>query len=384
MTTPTTPQEADVVIIGAGPVGLWTALQIRKRMPSAAITMYERHLTYQRSHVLRLDHWSLLLYSRNNLNASEQAFYKDVTGKRVVGVHLEFAKSLYIRTNDFEAALRAYALREGIEIVHRTIESVSDAESLHPECTVFVASDGAHSRFRRELLGEQGLELENLQHVLELKFEETGGPRKFDSMQLLDCNRRLNFTLSEYVGRRRGEVTPVTARLFLDEETYGQLPDMSFKAPCELDAPTLPKKVQADISEYLRARTRTLGTRYIEGSGKLSKLGLSLYAARRFGVRRENKAWFLVGDAAMGVPYFRALNSGMMLGSRVAMLMASNRGVSQDRLARLVRRYERHRLLHVWTEFTIARGKDALINGLKAIRAHIARPMATHEFPREN
>jgi 2-polyprenyl-6-methoxyphenol hydroxylase-like FAD-dependent oxidoreductase len=109
-----------------------------------------------------------------------------------------------------------------------------------------------------------------------------------------------------------------------------------------------------------------------------------LYAARRFGVRRENKAWFLVGDAAMGVPYFRALNSGMMLGSRVAMLMASNRGVSQDRLARLVRRYERHRLLHVWTEFTIARGKDALINGLKAIRAHIARPMATHEFPREN
>jgi 2-polyprenyl-6-methoxyphenol hydroxylase-like FAD-dependent oxidoreductase len=363
---------ADVVIVGAGPVGLWTALQIRKRMPTVTVTVYERHKTYQRSHILRLDHWSLLLYSRNNLNASEQEFYSEVTGKRVVGVHLEFARSLYIRTNDFEAALRAYAIREGISVEHRLITSLSDVESLHPECTVFIASDGAHSRCRHELLGEHGLELENLQHVLELKFEETGGPRKFDARQLWECNRHLNFTLSEYVGRRRGEVTPVTARLFLDEETYAQLPDMSFKAPCEIDSSMLPGKVQADIAAYLRTRARSLGTRYIEGSGKLSKLGLSLYAARRFGFLRANKAWFLVGDAAMGVPYFRALNSGMMLGSRLAMLVASN-GLAPNQLKRLVHRYELHRRLHVWTEFTIARGKDVLINGVKAIRARFAR-----------
>ena len=31
---------ADVVIVGAGPVGLWTALQIKKRMPRAAVVMY--------------------------------------------------------------------------------------------------------------------------------------------------------------------------------------------------------------------------------------------------------------------------------------------------------------------------------------------------------
>jgi 2-polyprenyl-6-methoxyphenol hydroxylase-like FAD-dependent oxidoreductase len=365
---------ADVVIVGAGPVGLWTALQIKKRMPRAAVVMYERHLAYQRSHVLRLDHWSLLLYSRKSLNASEQAFYTDVTGKRVAGVHLEFAKSLYIRTSDFEAALRAYALREGIVIEHRTIESLAHAESLHPECTVFLASDGAHSRFRGELLGDQGIQMHNLQHVLELKFEETGGPRKLDTLQLWDCNRQLNFTLSEYVGRRRGETTPVTVRLFLDETTYGHLPEMSFKSPCGIDSPELPKTVQEDIEAYLRFRARTVGTRYVEGSGKLSKLGLSAYAASRFGFRRQDKAWILVGDAAMGVPYFRALNSGMMLGSRLAMLIASNGGVTPERLARLVRRIEQYRVLHVWTEFTIARGKDALVNALKAVRACLARP----------
>jgi 2-polyprenyl-6-methoxyphenol hydroxylase-like FAD-dependent oxidoreductase len=342
-------------------------------MPSVSVTMYERHASYQRSHVLRLDHWSLLLYSRKNLNASEQAFYSDVTGKRVVGVHLEFAKSLYIRTNDFEAALRAYAMREGITIEHRTIESLADVESRHPECAVFIASDGAHSRCRSELLGDQGLQQNNLQHVVELKLEETGGARGLNSMQLWDCNRLLNFTLTEHVGRRRGGVTPVTARLFLDEKTYARLPDMSFKTPCGIDSPALPTAVQADLVTYLQFRARRVAAGYVDGSGKLSKLGLSLYAARRFGFRRGDKAWFLVGDAAMGVPYFRALNSGMMLGSRLAMLFASNSGMSADRLGRLVRRYEQYRIMHIWTEFTIARGKDALINAIKAIRARAAR-----------
>jgi 2-polyprenyl-6-methoxyphenol hydroxylase-like FAD-dependent oxidoreductase len=375
---------ADVVIVGAGPVGLWTALQVKKRMPALAITMYERHTSYQRSHVLRLDFWSLLLYSRKNLNASEQAFYREVTGKRVVGVHLEFAKSLYIRTNDLEAALRAYALREGIAIEHRTIESLLDVESRHPECSVFIASDGAHSRCRRELLGEQGLRQDNLQHVVEMKFEEAGSARKLNSMQLLECNRHYNFTLTEYVGRRRGEVTPVTARLFLDEETYAKLPEMSFKAPCGLDSAALPSRVQVDLLTYLQFRARRVAAQYVADSGKLSKLGLSLYAARRFGFMRENKAWLLVGDAAMGVPYFRALNSGMMLGSRLAMLFASNRGLSADRLDRLVRRYEQYRILHIWTEFTIARGKDALINGIKALRARVARPKVASGEVREN
>ena len=46
---------ADVVFVGAGPVGIWTAIQIQQRCPEADIVMYERHEKYQRNHVLRLD-----------------------------------------------------------------------------------------------------------------------------------------------------------------------------------------------------------------------------------------------------------------------------------------------------------------------------------------
>ena len=363
---------ANIVIIGAGPVGLWTALQIKKRMRAVHIVMYERHTMYQRSHVLRLDHWSLLLYSRKNRNPSEQAFYKEVTGKRVGGVQLGFAKSLYIRTNDLETALREYALREGITIEYRKIRAISEVEALHPECTIFIASDGAHSPLRQELLGVDDVNRFDLQHVVEMKFEEEGERRKFDMRQTWAYNRQLRFTASDHVGRKKGMTTPVTLRLLLDKQTYSKLPDMSFKAPCGVDAPSLPATVRSDIETYLRFRAHALGTRYVKGSGKLSKLVLSMYVARRFGIRKADKAWFLVGDAAMGVPYFRALNCGMMLGSRLAMLLGRNGGLSPDKLGRLVGRYERRRLVHFGMEFGIARVKNVLVEGLKAVRIRFA------------
>ena len=365
---------ANIVIIGAGPVGLWTALQIKKRMPAVSIAMYERHTTYQRNHVLRLDYWSLLLYSRKNRNTSEQAFYTEVTGKRVAGVQLGFAKSLYIRTSDLEAALREYALREGITIEYQKIQSVTEAESRHPECTIFIASDGAHSPLRKELLGADDVRRSDLQHVVEMKFEEEGERRKFDIRQMWALNRQLHFTATDHVGRKKGATTPVTLRLLLDEVTYSHLPDMSFRAPCGLSDPALPATVRSNIETYLRTRAQVLGTHYVEGSAKLSKLVLSMYAAKQFGIRKADKAWFLVGDAAMGVPYFRALNCGMMLGSRLAMLLARNGGLSPKKLGRLVGRFERRRGIHAGIEFAIARAKDLLIDVFALVRKRYAQP----------
>lgn len=57
-------QRADIVFVGAGPVGLWTAIQAKKRNPQAQIQVYERYTEYQRSHVLRLEHFSMLLYGK--------------------------------------------------------------------------------------------------------------------------------------------------------------------------------------------------------------------------------------------------------------------------------------------------------------------------------
>ena len=58
---PPVPASAEVIIVGAGPVGLWTASQIKKRNPALSVLLYESKREYICSHVLKLEHFSMLI-----------------------------------------------------------------------------------------------------------------------------------------------------------------------------------------------------------------------------------------------------------------------------------------------------------------------------------
>jgi 2-polyprenyl-6-methoxyphenol hydroxylase-like FAD-dependent oxidoreductase len=389
---------ADIVVVGAGPVGLWSAIQLKKRLPGAQVRVYERHVAYQRAHVLRLDHWSLLLYAAADGSPAEQCFVQEVTGKSLTAMRTRFAESLYIRTNEFEAALQRYAQALGIELRHVRIDGTRHARDLHPECSLFIAADGAHSALRTELFGSEALASTTLQHVLELKCEERVEARvdtradvhagqaapRLATSQLWQLNRSLHHTASEHVGRVRDGMAPVTLRLFLDAATYRQLPAMSFKAPYLLDAAVasgeaLPAAVRHDLQAFLAAR-QALGAQHVAGSARLTKLELNMYAARHFATVQGEAAWFLVGDAALGVPYFRALNSGLMLGSRLAHLIAGTDALPAADLAHKVHLYDKRcRPQHVATEFAIARSKNWLVDGVHSAREWFAQPAAGEE-----
>ena len=49
----------DVVIVGAGPVGLWTAVQIKLLRPHNTVLILEKYKEYQRKHLLRLKQASM-------------------------------------------------------------------------------------------------------------------------------------------------------------------------------------------------------------------------------------------------------------------------------------------------------------------------------------
>lgn len=366
----------DIVIVGGGPVGLWTAIQLKKRMPAAHIRVYERHAVYQRSHVLRLDHWSLMLYASSVHDSPEKAFVRDVTGKSLTGLKTQFAKSLYIRTNDLEAALSRYAQALDIEVIIQKIEGKRHVEELHPECQLFIAADGAHSPLRTELFGRDCLDYDALQYVVEVKCDEYAGdaPRglKLGTGQLWQLNKTLSHTAAEYVGKQRAGKAPVTLRLFLNNEEYESLPAMSFKSPASLETPGLPAAVCRDVQAYLATRAAQ-GSQLVPGSVRLTKLELSVYASRQFATIHEGRAWFLVGDAAMGVPYFRALNSGLMLASRLSQIMSKTTYRQKGALARKVFRYNAvYRPMHVATEFAIARSKNWVLDSVQAAREWLA------------
>lgn len=352
---------ADIVIVGAGPVGLWTAIQIKKRQPDADIQIYERYQTYQRSHVLRLEHFSMLLYGRNSNDPLEKQFYNDVTGKSLVGTFVAAARAgaVYIRTNDLEKALKSYAKALGINIDFKKIEDPQAIMGEHPECRSFIAADGAHSLMRTALLGEDAIKHYHLQHVAEVKYqaEDSSGPLKLRHQY--KTNKISRFPVFEYVGKEKDNIRPVTLRVFLDKGTYNALPEATFKAPLSLYDPDLPEPLVESISTYMNVRQTKTGENYIPDSGKLSKLRLSVYASKRFALRKADKSWFFVGDAAMGVPYFRSLNSGLIVGSQLAWVLTrkslSDRGKTMA--------YNFCRPFDIAWEFTYARLKNL---GLKA------------------
>ncbi len=361
----------ETVIIGAGPVGLWTAIQIKKRQPSLNITVYERYETYQRSHVLRLDHWSMILYQKNKRDSLEKAFIHEVTGCSLPAMKAHFADSLYIKTNDFEAALKRYALGLGVSIVLQKIESPDMVEALHPHCTHFIAADGAHSIMRKHLLGEDAVTNYPLQHVIELKFHV---PHKTSKITKLSDIFRLNaqneYMHFEYVGRFKDEKTPITTRFFLPEELYNHLPDASFKQPLAwsqlLESPHTMELYQ-HLQNYLDYRKNIMGD-IIPNDIYLTKLVLSMYSATQFAIKRGSTAWFLTGDAAMGVPYFRALNSGMILSSRLAQILSKPWYRLGDPLETQISFYNIHQKMHIDTEFSIAYGKNSVLNMFNHVR----------------
>ncbi|HRE30351.1 MAG TPA: hypothetical protein PLD88_00115, partial [Candidatus Berkiella sp.] len=46
---------SDVIVVGAGPVGLWSAIQLKLYNPTLNILMLEKHSEYQRSHTVKID-----------------------------------------------------------------------------------------------------------------------------------------------------------------------------------------------------------------------------------------------------------------------------------------------------------------------------------------
>jgi 2-polyprenyl-6-methoxyphenol hydroxylase-like FAD-dependent oxidoreductase len=355
---------ADIVIVGGGPVGLWTAIQLKKRRPGLDVQVYERYEEYQRSHVLRLQKSSLLFYSDSARDANEEAFYKDVTGKRLKTSFQKAAGSVYVRTHDLEKALKNYAQRLGVKLTYDTVQSPAVLMAKHPECRYFVAADGAHSRMRAALQGENAVDEYPLQYVIELKYQAKGRAGKLGSLdEAYKTNKLLKHMAFEYVGREKDGVTPVTVRFFLDKKTYDALPQAGFKDPLSPDDARLPRELAKDIRTYMTVRKAHAGETYLEGSGKVSKLTLSMYAAKKFALQENGKNWFFVGDAAMGIPYFRALNSGLIVGSQLALILTRQ---LPDKAK--IAAYSTMRPLNIGWEFTAARAKDTGLNAYDMFR----------------
>ena len=134
---PLTEARPDVLVVGGGPVGLWTALQLKARCPSMGVLLFERNLAYGRHHVLRLDMVPIR------------------AGAAPAAAVQEFCRSLpsAVSTSDLEASLRTAAAQLGVCIEQRVVASVDGLLDAYPSAAVLIGADGSRSVVRRQVFG---------------------------------------------------------------------------------------------------------------------------------------------------------------------------------------------------------------------------------------
>lgn len=296
---------AQVAIIGAGPVGLWTAVQAKLQDPSLEIDVLEKHSNYQRSHVVSV--------SRSSLSGSH-------SDPRLQALVKEFSEDRNVRTSTMESKLAALAHELGIQILKNS--EVKDPRALkekYPNLKVIVGADGAHSTVRQTVFNNEMSHQGDLKFIIDVKYEVEGEAVPLDFVRsVYPTLKSMGAIAQEYIGRQRDGKTPVTFRLFIDREAFEEMQDATFKHPYSLEnEDRINALVMDKIRLWLNLKANK-GEKRVKDSEQITATRLGFYASKEV-VKEENGVTYcLVGDAAFGVPFFKSLNNGLQAGTSLS------------------------------------------------------------------
>lgn len=304
--------DSHVVFIGGGPVGLYSAIQVKLYCPEIKIRVYEKYEEYQRKHVLIIDENS---YSEAHPNPEFRALVANLVGK--------------VPTSTIEGELLAFAKKLGIEVVYKKVESCEEVASENPQAVIMVGSDGSHSLVRKQMFGDTKLIEDDLQYIAELKYRVKGSSSALSPWsEYLPALTLAKHFVSEFVSKEIDGESAISIRFFIDQATFEEIQDrgITFKNPLNLTeaekitTPNISALIR-DMKKWLIARKDLRDEVMCEHSEKITAINLPVYRSEFFAKETQGKTWFLVGDAAMGVPYFRALNAGFLCANQLAIAL---------------------------------------------------------------
>lgn len=188
----------------------------------------------------------------------------------------------------------------------------------------------------------------------------------------------MNHVAEEHIGQSKDGKTPATVRFLIDKETFQRVKDASFKNPFFIPSheDKIGPKLMESITIWMNAKSTFVEEKRIPGSEKLNSLNLSVYCSsevakvfeeERMDNRSKTKAfYFLVGDAAFGVPFFRALNNGLLCGSKLAvtihdLMKCMDEEGSHDVAWNVVQSYSKHVLSLARNEIMRAKNKREVL-----------------------
>lgn len=303
-----------VAVIGCGPIGLWTAIQVKLYKPEWDIVAVDKYPTFQRKHRLIVSPSS---YKRAHTNTHFQEFIKSIPLKPTC--------------NGLQEILLEYALGLGIKQEIHSVENVLEyVKEYHPDAKYIIGADGAHSLTRSQIFGEELKSVSDIQFLIELKYSVAGETSLMDTISLYKTQKLVSHLVTESVHPAatedgEGEASDVSLRFIVDKEVFDGLSHATFKSPIYLkDMPELDTELNRSIQLVLGARQHMFHEKIIPGTGRLTSIKLKRYASNTVCKKIDEQTFILVGDAAFGVPFFRSLNNGLLCGSYLAAVLGGN------------------------------------------------------------
>ncbi|MGQ3888552.1 hypothetical protein ACQUW5_05910 [Legionella sp. CNM-1927-20] len=285
--------DADIIFIGAGPIGLLGAIQLKLQCPYVDILMFEKYETPLRNHAMYIDHRSFANMDRS------QGF-----GEILDNIPAK------VLISDLEITLRKYAVAIGIKIQYQEIKDFNELKSQYPNTDYFVGSGGLRGIIHPQVFNSENQINDPLRYAIEVKYKAIGKTRSLNKVtELPGILSYTNNLVSEYVGRLKDGLTPISLRIFIDEPTYQAMKEATFKNPYTLaDQNKIPAELFKTINTYLQARKHLANELIEKDSLKISTITLSLYASKHFCKKIDGKVIFQIGEEAFACPFYRSFN----------------------------------------------------------------------------
>jgi len=157
----------DIVVMGGGPIGLWTAIQTKMRTGKEVVVL-EKYQNYMRSDI------------RLNIDASSfDGAAKDAELNALIKGWS--AAPIPIKTLEESLAKRAHEL--GIQTIKGYKAEPSALPKLFPSAKIFIGADGARSAVRHEIFGDAMKFDTKLQYMAQVHY--TVPPQKMTSFKTI-------------------------------------------------------------------------------------------------------------------------------------------------------------------------------------------------------
>lgn len=319
--------DTEVLVVGGGPVGLWTAIQA-KVLSGRKVTVVEKYEVYQRADI----HLTVKKSSTSGIPA-HKALHTEIKNW--------FGRPYSIK--NMEEGLTKIAHEVGVRIIKGYTADPKKLTDDFPEAKVIVGADGARSAMRKEISGDHFRFNTTLQHVIQVQYvvnykpkeelEETSLKRQVRKIQeqaeTYSMQKFAESLIIQNIRHQEDGSSKVTLQIFVDKETYDQMSDASFKTPYyfETDLNKIPHSLRETLIKWWGARETLYGEVIIAEQEKINKmtviaLGCSC-AKESMQVDENGVVKVLVGDALETFPYFRSINNGFILGTKLAKCIAS-------------------------------------------------------------